>query len=90
MPPDRSSRRTPQGIQPRRSEASIPLGPGAKTWEVRDSQVNLQLGLFIAVPFVGVVLVFGPNSQAWALAALPALLTSLHGTRLRYRRLSIS
>ncbi|WP_158708945.1 hypothetical protein [Streptomyces sp. NRRL S-920] len=50
----------------------------------------MQLGLFIAMPFLGIVLVFGPSSEAWALVALPALLTSLHGIRLRYRRLSIS
>lgn len=88
MPPDRISGLPPSGGMPKWPEASIPRRGLPKPRRLRDTAVNTQLGPFLAVLFVGVVLVFRPERAELAVATVPLLLAALRRSCLSYRRYS--
>ena len=87
MPPDHISGPPPEGASPGRSERSIPRTRGAKTRELHDNQVNVQLTPFVAIPFLGIVLVFRPDAADAALAVTGAAVLGTRRSYLRHRRL---
>ncbi|MFJ9033595.1 hypothetical protein ACIRQP_34855 [Streptomyces sp. NPDC102274] len=60
---------------------------GAKTRELRDYQVNIQLVPFVAVSFLGVVLVFRPDAVEAVLAVSGAAVLGLRGSYLCCQRI---
>ncbi|MGW7662976.1 hypothetical protein [Streptomyces sp. NPDC054756] len=89
MPPDRIS----ASGQPldrhwrKRSDRNIPQQAAVETRDLRDSEVNMQAGVFIAAPVLGIVLVWRPEVYELAAAALCMLPAACRGSYLRYRRL---
>ncbi|MGW4088074.1 hypothetical protein ACWEGS_34200 [Streptomyces sp. NPDC004822] len=89
MPPDRIS----ASGQPldrhwrKRSDRNIPQQATVETRDLRDSEVNMQAGAFIAAPVLGIVLVWRPEVYELAAAALCMLPVTCRGSYLRYRRL---
>lgn len=86
MPPEYMSRRLPESAWPGRSDRSIPRRHAAETLDLRDNQVNVQLGPFVVMPFLGIILIFRPEVLELSLAAIAAAVAALRRSHVRYRR----
>ncbi|MFI6661497.1 hypothetical protein ACIBL8_38955 [Streptomyces sp. NPDC050523] len=89
MPPDRTSAfgRSPNPVRPKRFDRNIPQQAAVETRDLRDREVNMQVGAFIAAPVLGIVLVLRPEVYDLAAAAVCMLLAASRRSHLRYRRL---
>ncbi|MER6425509.1 hypothetical protein [Streptomyces sp. NPDC001137] len=89
MPPDRISvfGRSLDLSRPKRFDRNIPQQAAVETRELRDREVNMQVGAFIAAPVLGIVLVLRPEMYELAVAAVCMLLAATRRSHLRYRRL---
>lgn len=83
MPLDRTPRRT-SGPVPH--EPNIPHFAVVETTERRDRQVNMQVGAFLALPVVCIVLIFRPEASAEALGIYAAFLAATRQTWVYSRR----
>ncbi|MDC2960404.1 hypothetical protein PO587_38870 [Streptomyces gilvifuscus] len=92
MPPDRIfvSGRPLDLNWPKRFDRNIPQWAAVETRDLRDREVNMQVGAFIAAPVLGVVLVLRPDVYEPAAAAVCMLLAAARRSHLRYRRLRIA
>ncbi|MFE9024018.1 hypothetical protein ACFYNL_36430 [Streptomyces sp. NPDC007808] len=72
---------------PKRSDRNIPHQAAVETRDLRDKEVMMQVGAFIAAPVLGVVLVLRPEAYELAAAAVCVLLAATRRSHLRYRRL---
>ncbi|WP_327328672.1 hypothetical protein OG735_41110 (plasmid) [Streptomyces sp. NBC_01210] len=54
---------------------------------MRDNQVNVQLGPFVVMPVLGIILIFRPEVVEVSLAVTAAAIASLRRSHVRYRRL---
>ncbi|MFJ9908062.1 hypothetical protein ACIRVK_35175 [Streptomyces sp. NPDC101152] len=89
MPPDRISA-LGQSLDlnwPKRFDRNIPQWAAVETRDLRDREVNMQVGAFIAAPVLGVVLVLRPEMYEPAAAAVCMLLAATRRSHVRYRRL---
>jgi len=87
MPPDHVSSTAWEGPRTGRFDRSIPPARGGETREWRDNQVNVQVGPFLAVPVVGVVLVLRPELTEVAVVCAGLALTALRRSRVQYQRI---
>ncbi|MGD3106142.1 hypothetical protein [Streptomyces sp. YGL11-2] len=93
MPPDPTPQGNPKESQLKRYEANIPRGALVETSRLRDCRVNvradIQLGVrwgaFLALPFLGNVLVRGADAR-WLPAVTLAAFAVVCRCRLRYQR----
>lgn len=85
MPPDRMRGRRPGASRLKRYEANIPRGWFVETKVVRDFQVNVQLGAFIALPFLGFVMIYGLDATI-AAAATATVLAATKRSFVRYQQ----
>ncbi|GGU60873.1 hypothetical protein GCM10010211_27170 [Streptomyces albospinus] len=93
MPPDPALQGNPKESQLKRYEANIPRGALVETSRLLDFQVNvradLQLGIrwgmFLALPFLGNVLVRSTDAR-WLPAVALATLAAVCRCRLRHQR----
>ncbi|GAA4800149.1 hypothetical protein GCM10023220_30640 [Streptomyces ziwulingensis] len=90
MSPDQNSGfgRRLDPYRPKRFDRNIPQVGPVETRVLRDKEVNMQVGAFIAAPVLGVVLVSRPEAYELAAAAVCLLLAATRRSYLRYRRLS--
>ncbi|GHF01514.1 hypothetical protein GCM10018772_27970 [Streptomyces fumanus] len=73
--------------RPKRFDRNIPQPGAVETHDLRDKEVNMQVGAFIAAPVLGVVLVLRPEAYEFGAAAVGLLLAATRRSYLRYRRL---
>lgn len=92
MPPDRNIglHRRFKRSREKRLDRNIPQAGVVETRDLRDREVNMQVGAFIAAPVLGIVLVFRPEVYELSAAAFLALLAATRRSRLLYRRLRIA
>ncbi|MDQ0780127.1 hypothetical protein QF026_008593 [Streptomyces aurantiacus] len=90
MPPDLTSAwgRSLDRLRPKRFDRNIPQQDPVETRDLRDREVNMQVGAFIAAPVLGIVLVWRPEAYDLAAAAVCVLLAATRRSYLRYRRFS--
>ncbi|MFI9650645.1 hypothetical protein ACIHAA_30800 [Streptomyces sp. NPDC052040] len=91
MPPDRNigfGRAFERG-RPERFDRNIPQPTAVETRDLRDREVTMQVGAFVAAPVLGIVLVLRPEVYELAAAAVAMLLAATRRSHLRYRRLRI-
>jgi hypothetical protein len=89
MSPDQNSHfgRLLDPYRPKRFDRNIPQTGAVETHDLRDKEVNMQVGAFIAAPVLGVVLVLRPEVYELGAAAVCLLLAATRRSYLRYRRL---
>ncbi|WP_043263160.1 hypothetical protein [Streptomyces sp. CT34] len=93
MPPDPTPPGNPKESQLKRYEANIPRGALVETGRLRDFQVNVRAdiqlaarwGVFLALPFLGNVLVRGADAR-WLPAVTLAAFAAVCRCHLRYQR----
>ncbi|MFB7454957.1 hypothetical protein [Streptomyces sp. NPDC056194] len=86
MPPDLSPAAEPVGPWPKRFDRTIPRGWAVETaW--RDIQVNIQVGPFLAMPVIGIILWTAPEVLAPGLGAAAFLTAAARQSWIRYRHL---
>jgi hypothetical protein len=71
-------------------DANIPRFPAGETLTAVAWDVTVQLGAFLAVPVVGIILITESWEQPAAAALAGALLMGMRRSGIRYQRLSLS
>ncbi|MFE1230619.1 hypothetical protein [Streptomyces sp. NPDC058745] len=87
MPPDHDSSRLPEGARPEFFDRTIPRRMAVKTRISGVFEVNMQVGPFIAMPVMGIVLWFGLDTLAGGMAAAALLVAAARRSHLSYRRI---
>ncbi len=87
MPPDRVSELTSRGLRTGLFDRSIPPTRRIETRERRDNQVSVQVGAFVAMPVVGIVLILRPDAAEAVLAAAGLVITAMRQSYVRYQRI---
>lgn len=87
MPPDHSSRRLPAGNRPELFDRTIPRRMAVKTRISGVFEVNMQVGPFIAMPVMGIILWLGLDPLAVGAALATLLIAAARRSHLSYRRI---
>ncbi|MDT0466148.1 hypothetical protein [Streptomyces gibsoniae] len=92
MPPDRNNHfgRPLERSRAERFDRNIPQAGAVETRDLRDREVNMQVGAFVAAPVLGIVLVLRPELYQLAAAAVCMLLAATRRSYLRYRLVRIA
>ncbi|MGW1163523.1 hypothetical protein ACWD5Q_27010 [Streptomyces sp. NPDC002513] len=92
MPPNRNNGfgRPLERSRSERFDRNIPHAAAVETRDLRDREVNMQVGAFVAAPVLGIVLVLRPEVYELAAAAVCMLLAATRRSHLRYRRLRLA